>query len=722
MKYTWDPNSRIYKSGITQDFNYSDGEEVERRLYKIVSGVKDRSTLSPELADKITDWPSEYHLSRSRHCILRPLGIRPEQRVLELGCGCGAITRYLGEIGAQVVSVEGSIHRAKIAAERCKDLKNVSIYATDLATFELDGKFDWVLLIGVLEYAPVFGSGDNPVKNYLLQAMKYVAPEGKLVVAIENKLGLKYFNGCAEDHLGIPYYGIQGLYSNRSPQTFGRMELSQHLSEAGLKNIQYLFPFPDYKLPRFIVPETALTDSEFNVTDLLARSHARDYSGKVYRSFDDALAISQLSHNGLLPELSNSFLAVCSKENQDNNLPFLAMAFSVERIPKFASQTVIQRQNGKIIVSKEPVSADKQRSCTLPNGTVLLNTFDSGPYIQGRQVLWRLLSARAKGGTSKEIIGALKPWFQYLMQHASLRINTGTKKTNIKNHIGAYTVPGIFLDCTPFNLMETSSGLVPIDTEWVAQSDIDLGWVVTRSVLYSITTGISTKNPDYSIFQIIQGLCTEWKLDVTKKDVQLWHEYEADLQYGVSGIRHPILSIDDHPSGLLTHHSVIESLEEKLNNQSKHFIQIQKEFDEKSEWANKLNSQVLDLRKALANLQKEFDNRSAWAQSHRTPSSAYRRISTKNPPPISTPRFSPFRKPLSNSRRSSTTVPPGLLSLTPRFWNNRTPSSAYRKSLTTVPPGPRISTPRFWNNRTLSPGSSRIWMTNLNSQPSSKHR
>jgi 16S rRNA A1518/A1519 N6-dimethyltransferase RsmA/KsgA/DIM1 with predicted DNA glycosylase/AP lyase activity len=59
------------------------------------------------LRKKITDWPTEYHFSRQRHCLLRPLNIQAGEDVLELGCGCGAMTRYLGEIGAIVDSIEG---------------------------------------------------------------------------------------------------------------------------------------------------------------------------------------------------------------------------------------------------------------------------------------------------------------------------------------------------------------------------------------------------------------------------------------------------------------------------------------------------------------------------------------------------------------------------------------------------------------------------------------
>src|SRR5262245_64948337 len=87
---------------------YTDGEQAERRIYDAVCQAGDRGTFSLELAQAITDWPSEDHLSRRRHCLVRPLGIRPGDKVLELGCGCGAINRFLVGLGGDDCAVEGS--------------------------------------------------------------------------------------------------------------------------------------------------------------------------------------------------------------------------------------------------------------------------------------------------------------------------------------------------------------------------------------------------------------------------------------------------------------------------------------------------------------------------------------------------------------------------------------------------------------------------------------
>ena len=109
---------------------YSDGDEFEERLANIIGQATDLSVFSAELRKKCTDWASLYHLSSSRANILRPMeSILQGADVLEVGAGCGAITRYLGESGANVIALEGSLRRAAIARSRTRDLDNVDVVA-----------------------------------------------------------------------------------------------------------------------------------------------------------------------------------------------------------------------------------------------------------------------------------------------------------------------------------------------------------------------------------------------------------------------------------------------------------------------------------------------------------------------------------------------------------------------------------------------------------------
>ena len=66
-----------------------------------------------------------------RHNLLRHLNFKKGASLLELGAGCGAITRQLGELGLDVTAVEGSPLRAKINRVRCSDLENVRVYAAN---------------------------------------------------------------------------------------------------------------------------------------------------------------------------------------------------------------------------------------------------------------------------------------------------------------------------------------------------------------------------------------------------------------------------------------------------------------------------------------------------------------------------------------------------------------------------------------------------------------
>jgi GT2 family glycosyltransferase/SAM-dependent methyltransferase len=538
MSYSWDAQVNLYRSASIDDLPYSDETRAEEHLLHIVAKANDRSTFSQELLEAISDWPTEYHLSRSRHCLVRPLNITAENRVLELGCGCGAITRYLGEIGADVVGVEGSLCRARIAAERCRGLDNVRVVADDLLRFELDERFDTILLVGVLEYAALFSGRENPFGHYLRSVSRFLSPGGRVVVAIENKLGLKYFNGCREDHVGVQYFGIQDLYGPRMPRTFGRQELVAQLSAAGLPHVCFYYPFPDYKLPSVVLSDAALTDREFDPVDLLARSHSRDYSGSPLRNFDDALVFSTLHGDGLLAELSNSFLVVATAEPKQNTNE-LAFTYSVQRKPEFATQTKFIRLDHGIKVVKEALHHVAGGRLFVIGDMTVSNQLADSDYQSGRQILWKLLMARAAAGDVDAVAEALHPWMSFLLKRAGIPTGRLVDLSAGFSRLSSYVLPGDLLDCTPFNLLDTGNELVNIDVEWHSDRDVELGWVVTRGILWSLSSGVPSANPLQSITEVAEALCKIFRLSVSESEVQIWIDREIEFQAAVTGLAFP---------------------------------------------------------------------------------------------------------------------------------------------------------------------------------------
>ncbi|VTR22605.1 Predicted RNA methylase [Serratia fonticola] len=157
--------ARVDYTGIP----YSDGDAQENLLLNIVSNTKDRSVSSPELRARCSDWVTTYHFSSLRSNLLRPLNslFTPGVKILEIGAGCGAITRFLGESGAEVLALEGSLRRAAIARARTLDLANVTVVSERFDDFECEEKFDVITLIGVLEYSNLFSQGSDSAISML---------------------------------------------------------------------------------------------------------------------------------------------------------------------------------------------------------------------------------------------------------------------------------------------------------------------------------------------------------------------------------------------------------------------------------------------------------------------------------------------------------------------------------------------------------------------------
>lgn len=532
-KYSFNNKLRIWQKPGAMDFNYSDGDEVEGRIYKILKETNDVSLASDDLTSSITDWPTEYHFSKSRHNLLRPFKFVQDDNILELGCGCGAITRQLGESGSRVIAIEGSQQRATIAAERCRDLPNVTVVCENSADYIANQKFSIVTLIGVLEYSRVFFHSNDPVQKCLELAYDHLDNEGILILAIENQLGLKYFNGCVEDHIGKPFFGINDLYAEDTPVTFGKVELSKKLTSAGFKRLKFIYPFPDYKIPYILISEAGLQHPNLKIGDLLARSNSRDYKGSLRRLFNENLVQQVLFRNGLIGDMSNSFLILaekCEKSQRELTSDWLAKCYSTYRRSCFATENSFELDSGEIIVKKRRIFEGKNKVIPGDSDRKFSHIVSDNKYIDGKLYITELYRILATEGNLDEIVAWAKPWVDFLKAKS---IHTGI--SNNHANLTSLFIPGQYIDCTPFNILRINNNeFIPIDNEWVSTDTIPLSWLIVRGIVYSVYFH-SNKYKDMTCRQMLDMILPKLGLDLDAekyKEIELLEDSFQDFCVG----------------------------------------------------------------------------------------------------------------------------------------------------------------------------------------------
>lgn len=280
------------------DDGYSDGAETEARLLEAVRG-KSQPLSGPD----VFNWPLYYHLSDKRRCLLEWYGFEQNSELLELGAGCGALTGLFCERVKRVVAVELSSRRCRILHERWQGHDNLEILAGNMLEVEPCGRFDYVTLIGVLEYARSFVKTLTPHVDMLSAAWRQLKPGGRLILAIENRFGLKYFAGAGEDHTGRLFGGIEGYSLDPLVDTFSKLELERLLVASGFSKFVFHYPHPDYKFPTAIFSDSCLPHG-FE----LACAPNPD-RGRV-RLFDEELVWPRLLRDGQFPYFANSFLVM----------------------------------------------------------------------------------------------------------------------------------------------------------------------------------------------------------------------------------------------------------------------------------------------------------------------------------------------------------------------------------------------------------------------------
>lgn len=472
---------------ISDDVTYADSAEGE--LLEILTAVRDRSSHSDELASHIHDWQTRYHLSPLRAHLLSPLNVKAGDRVLEVGCGTGVNVRVMAERGASVVGIEGTRARARIAKARNAEFDSVNIFAGDVAEFTTEERFDFVLIVGVLEYVPSgIGGFDEPV-DFLERCVSFLKEDGVLVLAIENQFGLKYLLSYPEDHLGVPWIGLEG-YRRGNPQTWSRAVLRNMLSRVALTHQEFLNPFPDYKLPTVILRERVYSsDAGRELVKNFVRRPVVDFSGSPQYVCDPGMAFGQFVDAELGPDVSNSFLICASRDDSslskriDDADLWLA---SAQRRSKFRNfrRVVGEGSTYRLVESSlGSTEAGERRSGWLVN-----RGQQPGPIHRGTPLEDQIFDAFINSEWS-EVADRVLAYKNFLgVQSAP----TGSARQDVRHSFTADihepSVPGSLIDCVPQNLIVSPSGqLILVDNEWEADGLCSLNLVFLRGLMMTAT-------------------------------------------------------------------------------------------------------------------------------------------------------------------------------------------------------------------------------------------
>lgn len=339
--------------------DYFDGAEDE--MLALLRESRDVSATSAELVERAANWTQRYNVHPARANVVRALEIPEDAVVLEIGAGCGAVTRYLGERCRIVDALEPVAARARVARERTRDLDGVEVFVGMLEDVPAEPTYDVVVVVGVLEWSSGGTADREPYVTFLRRIRDLLTPGGSLVLAIENKLGVKYLAGAAEDHTGLPFDGVEGYPRRARARTFSRAELESMFVEAGLAPSTRV-AFPDYKITRTVLDPDAFPYGASSLVHRIPEFPSPDWFGTSVPGPDEGLLWKSLAEAGLATESGNSFVVVATRGDAVSPLwpdDRAAIYFTPERRAAFDVVTDV-RAHGDV-VRLDRASDDRHR-------------------------------------------------------------------------------------------------------------------------------------------------------------------------------------------------------------------------------------------------------------------------------------------------------------------------------------------------------------------------
>lgn len=497
---------------------YCDGE-IEDELLKI---ARDRSSVEfQSIIEERKSWPILYHFSSLRENIVEWLPITSDMKVLEVGAGCGAITGALAKKAGSVTCIDLSKKRSMINAYRHMDCENVTIKVGNFMDIEpdLEADYDYVCLIGVFEYGQAYTGGQTPYEDLLNILKRHCKPEGHIVIAIENKFGLKYWAGCKEDHLATYFTGLEGYPDGGVVRTFTKRGLEEIAERCGCMEHQMYYPYPDYKFMIDLYSDERLPKKGELKNNL--RNFDRDRIGL----FDEKLVFDSILEEKEFPLFSNSYMFVLGPKLDINYV-----RYSNDRAAQYQIKTVERNRDGEKQIEKHALSNESREhireisasgellSERFAGGSILVNhselienekeCYVALEYVQG-QTLEKMLDECMLRGDVAAFNSLFDEYLEKISYHDDMAVTD--------------------FDLIFSNILVEGDTWTIIDYEWTFKKQIPTKEIAFRAVYCYILE--DEKREKFNLDYIYD------KLNVSEEEAKELREREMDFQKMVTGKR-----------------------------------------------------------------------------------------------------------------------------------------------------------------------------------------
>lgn len=474
---------------------YEDGadklENVRAEDEKIRRLVEAEYDCSREAGDS---WTVLYHLSRLRANLTEWLPIQKEDTVLEFGSDSGQLTGGFLAKADRVICVEESISRSRILARRYMQADNLEVYAGSPweQVQRLNQSYDWIVAPGILSEAGKYFAGECPQAEAVRRLKEYLRAGGHLVLAADNRFGLKYWAGAMEPHTGRYFDSLEGRGT-----TFSKQELERILKSSGCQDAAFYYPYPERWFPAAIYSDEWLPKTgELN-------QNLRNFEGERLLLFDEEKVFDRLIADGRFPEFSNCFLCVAGQKPGER---LIYTKYSNDRAERFQIRTDIIKGLRGNEVRKVPVSEEArehirkmkrrekalsglyQRNGIRINRCELKNGMAYFEFLHGRTYEARLDELRLQkdyAGLSAE----LQAFKRLLTETLEPELKPFKKSAEFVEMFGSPSFTKAYsgtqinnLDWIFGNLMETEEGIQMIDYEWTFPVQVPVEYLLWRAV------------------------------------------------------------------------------------------------------------------------------------------------------------------------------------------------------------------------------------------------